>query len=605
MEEKNVKKTNFKKSLARKNVNTSFKFASNFKKFDLNNKIPTYVYALGGIGEVGKNMYVVEEGDELWIIDAGIMFSNTEIAGTEGIIQSYEHLYENKHKIKGLIITHGHEDHIGGIPYLIRSLRIPLIYAPRIATKLIQTKIRDKAPGRRYKMQVIDNASFINSNNFKITFFNVNHSIPDCLGISFNSKRNGTIVTTGDFKFDLSPIGDSADFYRMSRLAHEGVTLLLSDSTNSLSSGFSISEKIVAKNLDDIIGNANGRIIIASFSSNIYRIKSIMEIAIKYNRKIAIFGRSMERNAEISRKMKYIEVGNEHFVKEKEIKKINDKDLLIICTGSQGESLAALSKISNKKHKSISIKQSDIVIFSSSPIPGNLLAVEKVVNKLVKQGATVIENEDQGSIHASGHGYKEEQKLMLSILKPKYFFPIHGEYRMLLEHSETAKIVGIPEEKIFIGSNGYRLKVLNGIVSQSGTVPADNIYIDGKDIGGVTDKTISDRTKMGKHGVVSITIGIDARESKITYDPILISSGCFNVKENKDIIQIIQDSTKDVTKKYFNSGEKITFSGIKNIIRSNVEELVFKYKKREPIVVPVILSTNLYQQEDDKLKQKS
>ncbi len=562
---------------------------NNNKSGENKNSIPTYIYALGGVGEVGKNMYVFEEGDDLWIVDAGIMFSGDDHAGTEGIIQSYEQLRKNQHKIKGLIITHGHEDHIGAIPYLLKMVRIPVIYAPKMAGELIKHKVRDKAPGLRANIKLINNQSKLKSNKFSISFFNVNHSIPDSLGVCFETK-NGRIVESGDFKFDLSPVGDSADFSKMAQLGDKGITLLMSDSTNALVPGFSLSEKDVAEKLIKIINNIEGRIIIASFASNIFRVKSIIEAATKANRKILVLGRSMERGVTIARRIKYINVDPRNIVEGSVAKKMNDKDLLVLCTGSQGEELAALSRMARGSHKEIKLRNTDTVIFSSSPIPGNFLSVDSVINNIIKKEATVIVNSDENKVHASGHGAREEQKLMLNLMKPKFFFPIHGEYRMLAEHSKTAQICGVPEKNIFVLNNGSRIKVLNKQVSLAGSVPWDDVFIDGKDIGGATSKIMSDRKRLGKHGVVSLVVGIDTKSSTIIQKPKLVTKGCFKFIDNKELIKTIEESTETKLKEYFASGERITFNGIKEAVKSNAEEVIFQEKKREPIVIPVILS---------------
>ena len=561
----------------------------NNKKGKSGNTIPTYIYALGGLGEVGKNMYVLEEGNDLWIVDAGIMFSGDDHAGTEGIIQSYEQLQKNQHKIKGLIITHGHEDHIGAIPYLLRTIRIPVIYAPTMAAELIKHKMRDKSPGTRANIKVVNNGSKLKSHNFNISFFNVNHSIPDSMGVNFESK-NGRIVTTGDFKFDLSPVGSPADFAKISALGEKGITLLLGDSTNSMVPGFSVSESDVAKSLDKIIKKVKGRLIVASFASNVFRVKSILELAIKYNRKILVYGRSMERGVTIARRIKYINVPPTSVIDGRTAKKINDEEVLIVCTGSQGETLAALNRMSERRHKEVKITPNDTIIFSSSPIPGNFLSVEGVINRLVKMGATVIENSPTTVVHASGHGAREEQKLMLSLTKPKHFMPVHGEYRMLVEHAATAQQCGIKKENIFITKNGGRVQVLNGRVSFAGNVPADDVFIDGKDVGGVTGKIVSDRRRLGKHGVVSLVVGINTKTNTIIDKPKLITKGCFKYSDNKEFVNQIENSTLEKLNEYFKSDEKITFSGIKDVVRSYIEQKVFEEKKREPIVVPVILS---------------
>ncbi|BDV02960.1 ribonuclease J [Candidatus Hepatoplasma crinochetorum] len=558
-------------------------FQLNLKKIP-----PMYVYALGGLGEVGKNMYIVEQGNELWIIDSGIMFA-AEIS-VEGVIPSFEWLEKNQKRIKGLIITHGHEDHIGSIPHLLNSVDIPKIYAGRIAANLIWSKLSERQVPRQ-KIEIINNKSVIKTLNFKIDFFNVNHSIPDCFGARFKSKH-GTVVTTADFKFDFTPVGAKADLYKMASFGNEGVTLLLSDSTNAQSEKFSISEKQVAENIDDIASKAKGRIIAATFASNVFRVRELIKIAIKYKRKIVVFGYSMDKIIKISRKIKYLNLGEEVIIDFKDMDKYKENQLFIISTGTQGEPTAALTKMSDGRHKEIHLNEKDTVIFASSEIPGNYENIEKVVNNLIKKGVKLINNYNYPGVHASGHGGMQEQLLMINLFKPLYFFPIHGETVMQVKHAKTAIAAGIKKENIFIIPNGRKLKVFAGKVTLDDYVPTDDIYIDDTNLKGQSSKVITDRNSMSEFGVITITIGINSKENKIIINPEFASYGTFNQQKNRAFIAQIETKIKSNLELYYRSEKRVTFNGIKEIIRNSVRNEIYQKRKTSPIVIPIVLNCN-------------
>ena len=409
----------------------------------------TKVYALGGLGEVGKNMYCIEHDNEIIIIDAGVKFAEEGLPGIDYIIPDYSYLVKNQKKIKALLITHGHEDHIGGIPFLLQLVTVPFIYASPLASALIKRKLEERKLTKASKIIEIDDSSRVETKFFNIGFFRTNHSIPESVGIIINTP-NGRIVTTGDFKFDLTPVGEPADFQKMSFLGTTGVTLLMSDSTNAEVPTFSLSEKVVANSIQNEFRKTEGRIIVATFASNVDRVQQIVQAAVKFDRRILVFGRSMENVIQTSRKLGHIKCPDRYFIKSDEAKKFPDSQLLILCTGSQGEPLAALSRIAAGTHKFIRIKPTDTIIFSSSPIPGNAASINRVVNKLFRLGARVLTHSPLNSLHTSGHASQEEQKLMLLLTSPKYFFPVHGEYRMLKIHSELAHDVGIPKENTFV-----------------------------------------------------------------------------------------------------------------------------------------------------------
>ena len=418
----------------------------------MNNKDSfTSVIALGGLGEVGKNMYVFTHKDEIFIIDAGVIFPESDLLGVDYVIQDVTYLKQNENKIKGLLITHGHEDHIGGISFLLQSVNIPAIYGAKTSIDLIKNKLEDRNIGYK-NLEIINSDTKIKTKYFDIEFIATTHSIPDSFGIVLHTP-NGTIVSTGDFKFDLTPIGPMADLHKMAKVGSEGVKLLLSDSTNALSEGFSKSENSVDEALSDIVNGYNGRIIIATFASNIYRIKHIVETCRKNNRKIIVFGRSMETATNLALNNGLL-TDKSIFIDTNQAKSLKKNEICILCTGSQGEPLAALSRIANGTHKQISLMPDDLVVFSSNPIPGNAAGINRIINKLYLKGVKVITNSEFSDIHTSGHAKQEELKLMLRLIKPEYFMPMHGEYRMLKSHAQLAIDCYIKKENILIMNNG-------------------------------------------------------------------------------------------------------------------------------------------------------
>ncbi|NQX83621.1 MAG: ribonuclease J [Mycoplasmataceae bacterium] len=577
-------------------------------KRGLKYELPTYVGALGGLGEVGKNMYFVEEGNELWIIDSGVKFSDDPNLAIEGIIPNFDYLEKNQRKIRGLIVTHGHEDHIGSIPHLVQRINIPKIYAPKIALELIKKKISEKG-ARRVPMQLISNKYRIKSRNFEISFFNVNHSIPDSLGVEFKSA-NGTIVSTGDFKFDLTPVGQKTDFFKINNIGNEGVSILLADSTNALVPNFSTSESDVMVELEKIFkSNKSKRLILSTFASNVYRVETVVELAKKYNRKIAIFGWSMQKGFTISRKIKYIDIDDSMIVDEKEIKNVKDSELLIICTGSQGEENAALNKIADGKQKYVKAGKNDLFIFSSSPIPGNYRKVQMLHNKILRKGSSIVDNKFSSKVHTSGHGSKKENELMLSMLKPRYFFPVHGEHRMLLAHKESAVKLGMNPKNVFVLRNGSRIRLLNGIAKVDTPVPGDDVFVDGSDLLGQNIKVLSDRTQMTGNGVISIAVGVDSTTNTIIDGPKITSKGFVTIKDNKEFFTTMETKVKESLVKVFESKERITFSLLKNTIRETAEKEIFDRYKLSPIVIPVILKkenpNDIKEEQANKTKDKA
>ena len=564
------------------------KSSRSYSGTNYNPKIDTLVYALGGLGEVGKNMYCIEHDDEIIVIDAGVKFPDDELLGVDYVIPDYTHLIKNKDKVKALIITHGHEDHIGGIPFFLLSCPVKKIYAPRFAKALIEKKLQEKKRLANIKVTEIDENSSIQTNYFRVGFFNTVHSIPDSLGVLINTP-NGRIVETGDFKFDLTPVGTNSDYQKMAYIGAAGVTLLMSDSTNSEVDGFSISERQVASAINDIMKKTAGRIIVSTFASNVNRLAQIIKTANECHRKVCVIGRSMENVVEIGMQMKTIDVPDDVFITQELVNHFPPEKLCIVCTGSQGEALAALSRIAAGSHKYVKIIPGDTVVFSSSAIPGNALNIGGIVNQLVRNGAKVLVNSTLSSLHTTGHASKEEQKLMLQLIKPKYFMPMHGEYKMLKLHADSAIETGIPKENCFICSNGDALVLHEEEVYRSNTrIQTDAIYVDGNDISGLSTSVIKDRKILADNGLVAVIVCIDSRSNKILCKPGIVSRGFVYLKEAQSLIKEAESLVYDALKNEMK--QKVTFGDLKNCVRNTLEPFLYQKTNHNPIVIPVILN---------------
>lgn len=545
----------------------------------------TKVFALGGLGEVGKNMYCVMHNNELVIIDAGVMFPEDELMGIDYVIPDFTFLKNNQEKIKGLFITHGHEDHIGGIPFLLQSVNIPIIYAPKQAAELIRKKIEER--NIPYKNIEIYNADTkVKFKYLEVEFIATTHSIPDSHAIVINTP-NGSIVTTGDFKFDFTPIGPMSDIHKMSDIGKRGVKLLLSDSTNALVEGFSISESKVDAALGDIFARHSGRIIIATFASNVYRLKHIIETSKKNNRKVVLFGRSMENNVEIAIQSGYID-GKDVIISAEESASKPANEITILCTGSQGEPLAALTKIANGTHRQIKLLPDDLVIFSSSAIPGNGASIARTINQLYLKGVNVFTNTSLNDIHTSGHGNTEELKLMIRLLKPEYFMPVHGEYRMLKKHADIAVSCGVKRENTFILENGDVLSISNKGIEKTDTVPANDVYVDGNRIGDIGGIVIRDRVIMANDGLIVVIANIDVNKMELIDKVNITTRGFVLVNENEELINKIKDIASNSIIKHIKT-TKNNYSDLKTLIIQDLLPFIKEETGRKPIILPVFL----------------
>ncbi len=544
----------------------------------------TYIFALGGLGEVGKNMYCVMHNDELIITDAGVIFPGGELMGIDYVIPDFSFLKQNESKIKGLFITHGHEDHIGAIPFLLSEVNIPAIYAPNQAAALIRKKLEDR--GIKYNnLYVYNDKNVYKFKEVSVEFYRTTHSIPDSHGIVIHTP-NGTVVTTGDFKFDLTPIGPIADLHKIAKLGSEGVTLLLSDSTNAMNEGISNSESKVDSALDDLFTKHNSRIIIATFASNIYRLKHIVDTCKRHGRKIVVFGRSMENNIEISIEGGYIKHKN-LFITPEEANSLPGEKVCVLCTGTQGEPLAALSRLADGTHKHIKLRSDDIVVFSSSAIPGNALSISRTINKLYLKGITVYTNTSLSDIHASGHGNEEELKWMIRLIKPKYFMPFHGEYRMLKKHADIAVSCDIPRENTFVLSNGDVLSMKNGVIKKAGFIQAGDSYVDGNRVGEVSNAVMKDRKVMANDGIVIVIANMDMNGGKLLSSPSIITRGFVLVNENLELLKKLEHLAKDAINNKIKTG--INYSDIKLEISNVLSSYISLHTGRKPIILPVIM----------------
>ncbi len=550
---------------------------------------PVKIYALGGLGEVGKNTYCIESVNDLIILDAGVKFPEDDLVGVDYVIPNYQHLKDNQNKIRALFITHGHEDHIGGIPFLVKSVKIPVIYAPKLACALIKQKLDDQKIKEKVKLVEYDQDSVITAGCFKVSFIRVTHSIPDSFGICVDTPE-GRIVDTGDFKLDLTPVGPDFELHKMSRLGQEGVDLLLADSTNAEKEGWTPSEKNVLDSINEIFDKAPSRLIISTFSSNISRIQQIVDCTIKHNRKIVIVGRSMINTVDIALRFGYIKIPSAMIRDVDTMGDLKESETVILCTGSQGEPMAALSRIANGSFRGLRILPGDTVVFSSSPIPGNGASISKIVNQLTRQGANVITNSVFVDLHSSGHPSRQELRMNLKLYNPKYFMPAHGEYHMLKLHGDIAKSLGIPSENIFIMGNGDTLLLKDHKIVDGDRVTAEDVFIDGYDVNGVSTAVIRDRKILQDDGMVSVMLVIDSKQSKLMCNPKVTTVGFVSYGKYEDhLTRHASMYLQEALNELFHS-KKVTFNDIKNTVRSVVSKYFFRKTQRNPMIIPLVMN---------------
>ena len=553
------------------------------KHKNLNNDIK--VFSLGGIGVVGMNMYVVECNNEIIVMDAGILFADDEALGVDYVIPDFTYLKENQEKIVGLFITHGHEDHIGALPFLLAEVEIPAIYASGIAVGLIRNKMSEY-PDIVYNLQSYNPDSEYVYKNFKISFFRTNHSIPDSFGIAIKT-RLGYIVNTGDFKFDFNPLGPKTEYHKMTKLGHEGVLCLLSESTNADIPQFSPGERKIAKTLKQLFKRTEGRIIVATFASNVYRVQQIIEASVESGRQVIVFGYSMEKTIEAAIKLKYIDVPKGTILYSRELKKQTTNHVTILCTGSQGEPMAALSRIANGTHKQIKLLPNDTVIYSSKPIPGNEQFINRNINKLIHAGANVIKNSILTDTHTTGHASQNELRLMLSFMQPKYFVPIHGEPSMLKDHKDIAVELGMNPENCFILETGDVLTFSNkGVKVVKQSVPSNDVYLD-SELNQVEDKILKERQILSDDGIISVSFLVN-KSKKIVTNSKLETKGFIDINTSKELEKSIESKSVELLNNILQSAKNLNISYLNKQIISQLNLYIYQKIGRKPLIVSMI-----------------
>ena len=544
------------------------------------------VMALGGLNEIGKNMTVIEYKDEIVVIDAGLSFPEDEMLGVDIVIPDITYLIKNRDKVKGIFITHGHEDHIGALPYILKKINVP-VYGTRLSIGLIEVKLKEHKLNN-VKLNVVTPKQIIKLRNISVEFIKNNHSIPGSCSLAIHTDQ-GVIFHTGDFKIDLTPIdGDVMDIHRICELGSQGVLLLLADSTNVEKPGFTMSEKTVGAGLDDLFRKGqNSRIIVATFASNIHRLQQIINMAIKFNRKVAVSGRSMINVISVARELGYLDMEEDTLIDLNDISKYKDEELVIITTGTQGEPMSALARMSSSEHKKVEIKKGDLVIISAHPIPGNEKLISKVINLLFEKGAQVVYN-DIADIHVSGHAAQEDLKLINRMVKPKFFMPVHGEFRMLKRHADLAQELGMKEENVFVMQTGQVLELDRNSAKVTTTVPTGNVLVDGLGVGDVGNIVLRDRKHLSEDGLMIVVVTISKEGGKVLAGPDIISRGFVYVRESEDLM----DGAKDIIKNVLNECEEKNikeWAYLKNNIKENLKEYLYVKTKRNPMILPIIM----------------
>lgn len=544
------------------------------------------IIPLGGMGEIGKNMTVIQYNKEILLIDSGLAFPEEEMLGIDIVIPDISYLIENKDRIKGIVLTHGHEDHIGALPYVLQQINAP-IFGTKLTLGLVEGKLKEAKLKNNISLNVIKPPATIKIGSFLVDFIRVNHSIPDSIGLGIHTPM-GIICHTGDFKLDQTPVdGQKADLSKFAELGSKGVLLMMSDSTNSEREGYTMSEKVVGQTIEDIFRVTKGRIIVATFASNIHRIQQIFDAACKFNKKVAVVGRSMVNVVNTALELGYLSIPKDIFMELDEISKLPKEKVVIITTGSQGEPMSALTRMAMSEHKKVEIVTGDTVLISASPIPGNEKFVGRTIDRLFKQGAEVIYEAISG-VHVSGHASQEELKLMLNLVRPKYFVPVHGEYRHLVHHAQLASQVGIPEENIFILENGRVLDITSDSAKIAGRVTAGKVLVDGLGVGDVGNIVLRDRKQLSQDGILIVVVTIDKESTEVIAGPDIISRGFVYVRESEELMEQSREKVRLALKKCQQEGIS-EWSAIKSQVREALGKFLFEQTRRRPMILPIIM----------------
>lgn len=542
---------------------------------------------LGGMNEIGKNMTVYEYGDDMFIVDCGLAFPGTELLGVDSVIPDFTYIAQNIDKVRGLIVTHGHEDHIGGIPYLLKKFNIP-IYSTRLTIGLIKGKLKEHGLLNKAKLHEINPSDIVKLGKFSVEFIHVNHSIPDAVGLAITSPV-GVIIHTGDFKIDTTPVdGDMINIPRFAEYGTKGVFALFQDSTNAERPGYTMSEKKVGESFLNLFTKAGKRrIVVATFASNIHRVQQIIDVAKHLRRKVAVVGRSLENLVQVGEELGYLNVPDNILISIDNIKDYPDDKLVIITTGSQGEPMSALTKIANGEHRKVTASPNDYVIISATPIPGNEKMVSNVVNELMKRDIEVI-YENMYEVHVSGHACQEELKLMMGVIKPKFFFPVHGEQKHLKKHAKLAEAMGISKKNIFIGDIGKHVEITEKGIKTLDNVPSGDVYVDGIGVGDVGNIVLNDRKHLSADGIIIIVATIDSQTGEVLSGPDIVSRGFVYVRESEELIASARDLSCRIIEETYNSSYH-DWNTVKTTLRDEVSHMMYEKTKRNPMILPVIM----------------
>ncbi len=544
------------------------------------------IIPLGGLGEIGKNITVFEYGEDIIIVDCGIAFPEDDMLGIDLVIPDVTYLTKNKEKVKGFVLTHGHEDHIGALPYILKDLNVPL-YGTKLTLGLVEQKLEEHGLLGSVKLKTVKQSDVIQLGCFKVEFIRSSHSIADSVALAIFTPE-GVIVHTGDFKVDYTPIeGEPIDLARLAELGKKGDLLLMADSTNVEREGYTMSERTVGQTLDEIFMNSKSRILVATFASNVHRVQQIINAAVKFKRKVAICGRSMVNVVNVAMELGYMNVPEGVIIDIDNINKYPPEKLVIITTGSQGEPMSALSRMAAGEHRKVEIVAGDQVIISATPIPGNEKFVSRVVNDLFKKGAKVI-YEALADIHVSGHACQEELKLIHSLIKPKYFIPVHGEYRHLKQHGNLAHELGMPKENIFIMDIGNVLEITDGVAKLNGSVPSGRVLVDGLGVGDVGNIVLRDRKHLSQDGLIVVVISIESSTGELVAGPDVISRGFVYVRESEDLMEEIREISRRALLKC-DERKKSDWATKKSIIRDALRDYLYEKTKRRPMILPIIM----------------